>query len=82
MNCKSEFYLYYDLYLLCDIVLLLMKNVLSMMMILLWIIKEYNLKYGTIIIVMDVLIREKLLRLTMDFGYLMYSHSLVPVIDL
>ena len=26
-------------------------------------------------------IREKLLRLTMGFGYFMYSHSLVPVID-
>ena len=29
-----------------------------------------------------VLIREKFLRLTMGFGYFMYSHSLVPVIDL
>ena len=28
-----------------------------------------------------VLIREKFLRLTMGFGYFMYSHSLVPVID-
>ena len=26
--------------------------------------------------------REKFLRLTMGFGYFMYSHSLVPVIDL
>ena len=25
--------------------------------------------------------REKFLRLTMGFGYFMYSHSLVPVID-
>ena len=58
VSCKSEFYLYYDLYLLCDIVLLLMKNVLSMMIIFLWIVKEYNLKYGTIIIVMNVLIHK------------------------
>ena len=56
VNYKSEFYLYYDLYLLCDIVLLLMKNVLSIMMRFLWIVKEYNLKYGTIIIVMDIFV--------------------------
>ena len=29
-----------------------------------------------------VLFRENFLRLTMGFGYFMYSHSLVPVIDL
>ena len=32
--------------------------------------------------VVNVLIREKFLRLTKGFGYFMYSHSLVPVIDL
>ena len=32
--------------------------------------------------VIDILNREKFLRLTMGFGYFMYSHSLVPVIDL
>ena len=31
---------------------------------------------------LNVLFREKFLRLTMGFGYFMYSHSLVPVIDL
>ena len=31
---------------------------------------------------LSVLFREKFLRLTMGFGYFMYSHSLVPVIDL
>ena len=30
----------------------------------------------------NILNREKFLRLTMGFGYFMYSHSLVPVIDL
>ena len=40
------------------------------------------LKYGFIIDEIDVLNRENFLRLTMDFGYFMYSHSLVPVIDL
>ena len=32
--------------------------------------------------VIDILNREKFLRLTMGFGYFMYSHSLVPIIDL
>ena len=32
--------------------------------------------------VIDILNREKFLRLTMGFGYFMYSHSLVPVMDL
>ena len=32
--------------------------------------------------IQNVLFREKFLRLTMGFGYVMYSHSLVPVIDL
>ena len=31
---------------------------------------------------LSVLFHEKFLRLTMGFGYFMYSHSLVPVIDL
>ena len=35
-----------------------------------------------IIVVIDVLIREKFSRLTMGFEYFMYSHSLVSVIDL
>ena len=38
--------------------------------------------YGFIIDEINVLNREKFLRLTMGFGYFMYSHSLVPVIDL
>ena len=40
------------------------------------------LKYDFIYCGLMVLIREKFLRLTMGFGYFMYSHSLVPVIDL
>ena len=41
------------------------------------------LKYGFIIDEINVLNRKKKnLRLTMGFEYFMYSHSLVPVIDL
>ena len=40
------------------------------------------LKYGFIIDEINVLNRENFLRLNMSFGYFMYSHSLVPVIDL
>ena len=40
------------------------------------------LKYDNLFVVIDILNREKFLRLTMGFGYFMYSHSLVPVIDL
>ena len=40
------------------------------------------LMYGFIIDEINVLNRENFLRLTMGFGYFMYSHSLVPVIDL
>ena len=40
------------------------------------------LKYGFIIDEINVLNREIFLRLTMGFGYFMYSHFLVPVIDL
>ena len=40
------------------------------------------LKFEYIEVVINVFIREKFLRLTMGFGYFMYSHSLVPVIDL
>ena len=39
------------------------------------------LKYELELWVINVFIREKFLRLTMSFGYFMYSHSLVPVID-
>ena len=39
------------------------------------------LKFEYIEVVINVFIREKFLRLTMGFGYFMYSHSLVPVID-
>ena len=46
------------------------------------IVEENILKYGFIIDDINVLNREKNLRLTMGFGYFMYSHSLVPVIDL
>ena len=35
-----------------------------------------------IIALLNVLFRENFLRLTMGFEYFMYSHSLVPVIDL
>ena len=40
------------------------------------------LKYGNIIAIIGVFIHEKFLKPTMGFRYLMYSHSLVPVIDL
>ena len=43
---------------------------------------ENILKFVYIEVVINVFIREKFLRLTMGFGYFMYSHSLVPVIDL
>ena len=43
---------------------------------------EIFLKYGFIIDEINVLIRKNFLRLTVGFGYLMYSHPLVPVIDL
>ena len=43
---------------------------------------EIFLKYENLFVVIDILNREKFLRLTMGFGYFMYSHSLVPVIDL
>ena len=42
---------------------------------------ENILKFEYIEVVINVFIREKFLRLTMGFGYFMYSHSLVPVID-
>ena len=40
------------------------------------------LMYGFIIDEINVLNREKFLRLTMGFGYFMYLYSLVSVIDL
>ena len=40
------------------------------------------LMYGFIIDKINVLNREKFLILTMGFGYFMYSHYLVSVIDL
>ena len=43
---------------------------------------EIFLKYGFIIDKINILIREIFLRITMGFRYLMYSHSLVSVIDL
>ena len=71
--------MHYDLFLKCCIIIY--ANCLSITMILMnW--HENNLKYEYIMIVINVFIREKFLRLTMGFGYLMYSHSLVPVIDL
>ena len=43
---------------------------------------ENILKFEYIEVVINVFIREKnFLRLTMDFGYFMYSHFLVSVID-
>ena len=43
---------------------------------------ENILKFEYIEVVITVFIREKkFLSLTMDFGYFMYSHFLVPVID-
>ena len=46
------------------------------------IVEENILIYGFIIDEINVLNREKFLRLTMDFEYFRYSHSIVPVIDL
>ena len=43
---------------------------------------ENILKFEYFEVVINVFIRENFLRLTMGFGYFMYSHSLVPVIDL
>ena len=43
--------------------------------------KEKYLKWSFIIVIVNVFFREKFSRLTMGFGYFMYSHSLVPVID-
>ena len=40
------------------------------------------LMYGFIIDEINILNRENFLRLIMCFEYFMYSHSLVPVIDL
>ena len=40
------------------------------------------IKWCCVISLLWVLFREKFLRLTMGFRYFMYSHSLVPVIDL
>ena len=69
--------MHYGLYL--SVVLL--KLFLCIMMILMnW--YENILKFEYIEVVINVFIREKFLRLTMGFGYFMYSHSLVPVIDL
>ena len=69
--------MHYGLYL--SVVLL--KLFLCIMMILMnW--YENILKFEYIEVVINVLFREKFLRLTMGFGYFMYSHSLVPVIDL
>ena len=63
-------------------VLLYLRIVLSMHEDILCIDDEIFSKYGFIIDEINVLIRKKYLRLTMGFRYLMYSHSLVPVIDL
>ena len=69
--------MHYGLYL--SVVLL--KLFLCIMMILMnW--YENILKFEYIEVVINVFIRKKFLRLTMGFGYFMYSHSLVPVIDL
>ena len=46
------------------------------------IVEENILKYGFIIDEINVLNREKFLRLTMGFGYFMYSRSLVLDTDL
>ena len=59
-----------------------MRNVLITHDDILCIVGEIFLKYGFIVDMIKVLIREKNFRLTMGFGYLMDSHSLVPVIDL
>ena len=59
-----------------------LRNVLITHDDILCIVGEIFLKYGFIIDMIKVLIREKFLRLTMGFGYLMYSHSLMSVIDL
>ena len=71
MNCKSEFYGIIKFEKCFD-----MHDDISR------IIEGNILIYGFIINEINVLNREKFLRLTMGFGYFMYSHSLVPVIDL
>ena len=44
---------------------------------------DMNIMIGVLLIaLLSVLFRKKFLRLTMGFGYFMYSHSLVSVIDL
>ena len=56
--------------------------ILSMHKDILCIDDEIFLKYGFIINEINILIREKFVRLTMGFGYFMYSHFIVPVTDL
>ena len=46
------------------------------------IVEGIILMYCFIIDEINILNREKFLGLTMGFGYFMYSHSLVPIIDL
>ena len=63
-------------------ILLYLRNVFKYAREYLCVDNEIFLKYDNLFVVIDILNREKFLRLTMGFGYLMYSHSLVPVIDL
>ena len=45
----------------------------------------YDMNFASDVLLLhliNVIPRKKFLRLTMGFGYFMYSHSLVPVIDL
>ena len=53
VNCKSEFYWYYDFYFACDIVLLYLRNVLIMYEDILCIDAEIFSKYGFIIDVIN-----------------------------
>ena len=47
-----------------------------------YVLMKKNFEVWFIISEINDLNREKFSRLTMGFGYFMYSHSLVPVIDL
>ena len=84
---KSKLYMCYDFNLLWDIYYCIWGMYLNMQenTYVLYFIYDLVcnvLKYEHILWVINVFSREKFLRLTMGFGYFMYSHSLVPVIDL
>ena len=71
VNCKVNF--------LCIIIF---EKCIYVCMRILCVDNKIFLKYDNLFVVIDILNRENFLRLTMGFGYFMYSHSLRPVIDL